>query len=103
MNFMSIFAHYPDTAFHRVQEFDSMLLGASNINGPWPFEGFSKHDDPEIVIVLKGSVQIEYDDGAIVSLTAGEAEEMKGNRGHKVHQSGKNPAQVLLIFPRKKP
>ena len=102
MNYNEILSKYSQTAFHTVQELNSMLIGASNISGPWPFEGFSKHSDPEIVIVLDGSVDIEYEDGEIVNRSAGEVEEMKGNRGHKVHQSGPNSAQVLLIFPRNK-
>lgn len=102
MNFYEILSQHPQTAFNTVQKLNSMLIGASNISGPWPFEGFSKHPDPEIVIVLEGSVDIEYDDGEIVNRSAGEVEEMKGNRGHKVHQSGPKSAQVLLIFPRNK-
>ncbi len=103
MNFYEILSQHPQTAFNTVQELDSMHIGASNISGPWPFEGFSKHSDPEIVIVLDGSVDIEYEDGEIVNRSAGEVEEMTGNRGHKVHQSGSDSAQVLLIFPRNKP
>lgn len=102
MNFQMIFSQFPETAFHPVKELDSMLIGASNISGPWPFEDFSKHHDPEILIVLKGSVCIEYENGETSKLSAGDAEEMKGNCGHKVHQSGDSPAQVLLIFPRNK-
>lgn len=100
MNFYNIFKEQAPTAFHVVKELESLLVGASRIEGNWPYPQYSRHKDPEIVVVIDGSVEIEYDDGERVIRTSGEVEEMKGNRGHKVHQHGNDPANVLLIFPK---
>lgn len=100
MNFYTIFTEQASTAFHIVEELDSLLVGASRIEGQWPYPQYSRHKDPEIVVVLDGSVEIEYDDGERVIRNSGELEEMSGNRGHKVHQHGDEPANVLLIFPK---
>ena len=100
MNFYNTFDSLPPTAFHPVKALESMTIGASRIEGRWPYAEFSRHSQDEIVVVITGTVEVEYDDGEIVVVGAGEIEEMRGERGHKVHQTGKIPADVLLIFPR---
>ncbi|MFQ6673616.1 MAG: cupin domain-containing protein [Fidelibacterota bacterium] len=101
MNFYETFNSSPSSAFHPVKALDSMTVGASRIEGRWPYAEYSRHSQDEIVVVISGTVEVEYDDGEKVVVSAGEIEEMRGGRGHKVHQTGKTPADVLLIFPRR--
>ncbi|MBS3134086.1 cupin domain-containing protein [Candidatus Woesearchaeota archaeon] len=86
--------------FEAILERKDITIGISKIQGKWPYSEFSSHDFDEILIVLEGKVEIEYNDKKKIIKNKGDVEIMKSNIGHKLHNAQNIPSKVLLIFPK---
>ena len=88
--------------FNPVFQGKDVLIGVSKIVGKWPFPEWSRHDKDELLIVIKGQVEVEYENKSTLLVNEGELEVMPKHLGHKVHSVAKRPSEVLLIFADKK-
>ena len=86
--------------FEAILERKDITIGISKIQGKWSYSEFSSHDFDEILIVLEGKVEIEYNDKKKIIKNKGDVEIMKSNIGHKLHNAQNIPSKVLLIFPK---
>ena len=84
--------------FNPVFSGKDVLIGVSRIVSRWPFPEFSNHPKDELLIVLKGQVEVEYENKKTLIVEAGGVELMPKGLGHKVHNVAKQPSDVMLIF-----
>ncbi|MBI4043668.1 MAG: cupin domain-containing protein [Candidatus Diapherotrites archaeon] len=84
--------------FNVIVQNKNVVIGVSRMQGKWPFTEYSFHGQDEVLLVLKGKVEVEYSNGQRTVLRAGDVEIMPGTLGHKVHNAQKKPSDTLLIF-----
>ena len=84
--------------FNIVMQNNSFVPGVSRMKGKWPFNEYGFHGRNEVLIVLKGKVEVKYSNGKRVHLRKGDVEIMPGTLGHKVHNAQKNPSDTMLVF-----
>ncbi len=98
INIFKIMEQGAPHAFNAVFKGKSVFLGVSKMIGKWPYADWSNHPKDELLIVLKGVVEVDYQDGKKVLVSEGEIELMKKNVGHKVSNAAPRPAETMLIF-----
>ena len=71
--------------FNQIYQNKDVQMGVSKIVSRWPFPDFSTHPRDELLIVLRGEVEVEYEKQGSVHVYEGDMEVMPKSVGHKVN------------------